>query len=52
MNKKATILPVDPIILATTNNGSTYEIQNKEVIVNIFIRTSRDPKKGKRPLGW
>jgi len=35
----------DPIILVTTNSGSMYEIQNIEVVLNIFIRSSRDPRK-------
>jgi len=41
------------IVLARTKNGSTYEIQNLEAIMNIFVRSSRDPQKnGKRPPDW
>ena len=46
---RLSFLPSDSIILVTTTNGPTYQIQNK-VIMNIFIRSSRDrQKKGKRP---
>ena len=37
------------VILDTIKSGSMYEIKNKALIMNIFIRSSRDPrKKGKR----
>jgi len=36
-------LPGDPIILATTKSGSIYGVQNLEVIMDIFIRSSPDP---------
>jgi len=40
----------DPILLATTKSDSIYEIQNLEVIMNIFIRISCSTQKnGKRP---
>jgi len=35
----------NPTILTTTKSGSMYEIYNVEVIINIFIRSSRDPRK-------
>jgi len=39
----------NPIILAT-KSVSIYEIKNTEVLMNIFIRSSRDSyKNGKRP---
>jgi len=37
------LLPGNPIILGTTKSGSMYEILNVEVIMNVFIRSSRDP---------
>jgi len=44
--KLSTVLqPDNPIILTTTKSGSMYEISNVEVITNIFIRGSRDPRK-------
>jgi len=46
---RLSFLPVDPLIFAATKSGSIYEIENLELIMNIFIRSSRDPwKKGKR----
>jgi len=38
-------LPGDPIILAATKSGSIYEIQNLEVRMNIFIKSSHAPRK-------
>ena len=37
-------MPSDPIILAMTKSGSIYEVYNLEVIMNIIIRSSRDPR--------
>jgi len=46
------LLPGNPTVLEMARSGTMYEIQNVEVIMNIFIRSSScNPKKtGKQPL--
>ena len=48
------LLPGNPIVLEKARSGFMYEMQNIEVIMNIFIRSSScNPKKtGKQPPGW
>jgi len=44
------LLPGNPIILTTTKSGSMCEIWNVEVIMNLLIRSSRDPRKKQTTL--